>query len=131
MSSHDNLVRWLVSRQLPFEHQDGYDEEDYEALVTESTSDEEKEWKKAEFGSDGIPVWAGFNGRCNKRGDTCYSFWVGGSLDVLKQLDLIDMRANRRFLLEKTQHFIGGFSKLPKPGSPPGTCSSWGVWPVY
>ena len=26
---------------------------------------------------------AGFNGRCNKVADTCYSFWVGGSLAVL------------------------------------------------
>ena len=26
--------------------------------------------------------WAGFNGRCNKVADTCYSFWVGGSLGV-------------------------------------------------
>ena len=28
------------------------------------------------------PHWAGFNGRCNKVADTCYSFWVGGSLGV-------------------------------------------------
>lgn len=26
--------------------------------------------------------WAGFNGRCNKIADTCYSWWVGGSLAV-------------------------------------------------
>ena len=26
--------------------------------------------------------WAGFNGRCNKKSDTCYSFWAGGSLAV-------------------------------------------------
>lgn len=125
ISSHDNLTRWLVSRQVPFEHQDRYNEEDYEDPVIESTADEEIERKKAELESDGIPTWAGFNGRCNKRGDTCYSFWVGGSLDLLKKLHLIDLKANRRFLLEKTQHFIGGFSKLPTPGSPPGTCSSW------
>lgn len=25
---------------------------------------------------------AGFNGRCNKVADTCYSFWVGGTLAV-------------------------------------------------
>lgn len=28
------------------------------------------------------PLIAGFNGRCNKTTDTCYSFWVGGSLSV-------------------------------------------------
>ena len=27
-------------------------------------------------------LWAGFNGRCNKNTDTCYSFWAGGSLAV-------------------------------------------------
>ena len=26
--------------------------------------------------------FVGFNGRCNKRVDTCYAFWVTGSLDV-------------------------------------------------
>lgn len=26
--------------------------------------------------------WVGVNGRCNKVADTCYSFWVGGSLGV-------------------------------------------------
>ena len=26
--------------------------------------------------------WVGVNGRCNKVADTCYSYWVGGSLGV-------------------------------------------------
>lgn len=26
--------------------------------------------------------WAGFNGRCNKYADTCYSFWNTGTLEV-------------------------------------------------
>ena len=26
--------------------------------------------------------WVGVNGRCNKIADTCYSFWVGGTLGV-------------------------------------------------
>lgn len=30
--------------------------------------------------------FAGFNGRCNKACDTCYSFWVGGNLAVSIQL---------------------------------------------
>jgi len=55
----------------------------------------------------------GFCGRINKRGDTCYSFWVGGALDVLGHAELMDMEANRRFLLGQTQHLIGGFGKLP------------------
>lgn len=55
----------------------------------------------------------GFCGRINKRGDTCYSFWVGGALDVLGHTELMDMKANRTFLLGHTQHLVGGFGKLP------------------
>lgn len=29
-----------------------------------------------------LPDFVGFNGRCNKRVDTCYAFWVSASLDV-------------------------------------------------
>ena len=32
--------------------------------------------------------WAGFNGRCNKVADTCYSFWVGATLGVRTPPDL-------------------------------------------
>lgn len=27
-------------------------------------------------------LFVGFNGRCNKRADTCYAFWVGAALNV-------------------------------------------------
>ena len=30
--------------------------------------------------------WVGVNGRCNKVADTCYSFWVGGTLGVSSRL---------------------------------------------
>ncbi|KAL8702940.1 MAG: hypothetical protein Q9201_003894 [Fulgogasparrea decipioides] len=65
--------------------------------------------------------WAGLTGRCNKIADTCYSFWVGGSLSILNRIYLLDQHALRRYLIEKTQHRIGGFGKLP--GDPPG--KSW------
>jgi geranylgeranyl transferase type-1 subunit beta len=72
--------------------------------------------------------WAGFNGRPNKIADTCYCFWNTGALAVrtlslsrrcsanrtkqlLRQLDLIDKLRMRRYLLEKTQHIVGGFGK--------------------
>ena len=32
---------------------------------------------------------------------------------MLGKIDLMDVEANKRFMLEKTQHRIGGFSKLP------------------
>ncbi|KAI9848709.1 MAG: hypothetical protein M1837_006796 [Sclerophora amabilis] len=57
---------------------------------------------------------AGFNGRCNKVTDTCYSFWVGGSLAMLHREHLISADRNREFLLNETQHSIGGFGKSPE-----------------
>ena len=97
---------------------------DFESFECQSTAD----------------VVAGMNGRCNKPADTCYSFWAGASLAVRKAVDalvsivykefdkylsqilgkisLLDKSANRRYLLGKTQHRIGGFSKFP--GDPPG-----------
>ncbi|EPS44078.1 hypothetical protein H072_1947 [Dactylellina haptotyla CBS 200.50] len=56
----------------------------------------------------------GFNGRDNKRPDTCYSFWVVGCLDLLKKSHLVDAESNREYLLENTAHIIGGFGKVPK-----------------
>ncbi|MCJ1253144.1 hypothetical protein MMC24_000951 [Lignoscripta atroalba] len=67
--------------------------------------------------------WAGFNGRCNKVADTCYSFWVGGTLGILQKVHLLDFNANRRYLLDKTQHIIGGFGKVP--GDPPDIMHSY------
>ncbi|KAJ1661074.1 geranylgeranyl transferase type-1 subunit beta [Dispira simplex] len=54
----------------------------------------------------------GFHGRINKDDDTCYSFWVGATLLILDSYHLIDVRAQRNFLLS-TQRFIGGFAKAP------------------
>ncbi|KAI3393127.1 hypothetical protein diail_4695 [Diaporthe ilicicola] len=88
----------------------------------------------------------GFNGRCNKVADTCYTWWVLGSLSILGLLknlsssssssssssttspqspptplpstvDPSALVAARTFLLRQTQHAIGGFGK--RPGSPP------------
>ncbi|KAF8472779.1 terpenoid cyclases/protein prenyltransferase alpha-alpha toroid [Kalaharituber pfeilii] len=59
------------------------------------------------------PLTAGFSGRPNKPADTCYSFWVCGALSILSSSHLIHVPANRRFLLQLTQHLIGGFGKLP------------------
>lgn len=40
---------------------------------------------------------------------------------MLDRLDLVDAARNRRYLLEKTQHLIGGFGK--GVGEPPGKLS--------
>ena len=55
----------------------------------------------------------GFNGRINKKPDTCYTFWVGGSLQMLGCQDLIDRISTKRFLLKCQKTTIGGFSKVP------------------
>jgi geranylgeranyl transferase type-1 subunit beta len=55
----------------------------------------------------------GFNGRLNKLPDTCYTWWNSGALSLLGEDNLINRSPARRFLLEKTQHQIGGFAKHP------------------
>lgn len=53
----------------------------------------------------------GFNGRPNKDTDTCYSFWVGGTLALLGAEHVIDRRALRGFLLSNEDLLTGGFRK--------------------
>ncbi|KAI3470719.1 hypothetical protein Pfo_027382 [Paulownia fortunei] len=55
----------------------------------------------------------GFQGRANKPTDTCYAFWVGGVLRILRADKFIDERALRGFLLT-CQSEYGGFSKFPR-----------------
>lgn len=55
----------------------------------------------------------GFNGRVNKPPDTCYTFWVGGAMQILGDQDVIDKDSTREFLLKCQQNKVGGFSKLP------------------
>ncbi|KAL4930622.1 protein geranylgeranyltransferase type I subunit CDC43 [Aspergillus undulatus] len=116
------LVRWLVARQT---HELGDDEED-EAAGVPNENDAQNLAKAVDKlsldeGIDALPAtqppseeslqWAGFNGRCNKYADTCYSFWNGATLDMLGKLSMVDAERNRRYLLQKTQHFVGGFGK--------------------
>ena len=54
----------------------------------------------------------GFQGRPSKDADTCYSFWIGGSLKLLGSLDFVDKTGISTFVM--TCQFIGGgFSKVP------------------
>ena len=76
-------IRWLVSRQV------GYPESEDEVDV--ETDHKPSQVKLAGVYGDkplvpGLSLeeaqFVGFNGRCNKLADTCYSFWVTASLDV-------------------------------------------------
>jgi len=93
----DDMLHWLVSRQTGYIHED-------EGYAIDEDEDEEPEpftpgWKvqgaypalavnplEPQKESADVPpeelLWAGFNGRPNKVADTCYAFWVGGSLGV-------------------------------------------------
>ncbi|AOA64538.1 Geranylgeranyl transferase type-1 subunit beta [Komagataella phaffii CBS 7435] len=54
----------------------------------------------------------GFNGRENKSADTCYSFWVIGSLKLFNMEHLIDQKQIKQYLITVTQNkFMGGFTK--------------------
>lgn len=54
----------------------------------------------------------GYHGRPNKPNDTCYSFWVGATLDILGASNWTNPEGNHVFnLLCQTPY--GGFSKTP------------------
>ena len=94
-----NLLHWLASRQTSYLLED-----DDLTMVTEDASESVAGIPSTSFQVQGAyPVsavnssnpaeisaeapalnleCAGFNGRCNKVADTCYAFWVGGSLGV-------------------------------------------------
>jgi geranylgeranyl transferase type-1 subunit beta len=95
-------LEWLVHRQISYG--------EYNA--------EQLEYEFCDASDEGA-----FNGRENKYGDTCYAYWVLGSLSILQQrknpgvgettpLTLIDVDAARGYLLNVTQNQTrGGFAK--------------------
>lgn len=123
----DQLLRWLVSRQTEvLEEEDlpevGTDDANMGAEVLEGqTTLENSNTSAHETVKEPEKLlglqWAGFNGRCNKIADTCYCFWVLGAMSMLQAAHLADSQACSRYLLDKTQHLVGGFGKAP--GDPP------------
>ncbi|OJJ02945.1 hypothetical protein ASPVEDRAFT_132987 [Aspergillus versicolor CBS 583.65] len=123
----ESLVRWLVARQTA-ELGDEDEEDEEDPSNTENPADSNvQDLSDAVHGLsldksidmlpsilapiEGSLQWAGFNGRSNKYADTCYSFWNSATLEMLGKLPMVDADRNRRYLLEKTQHFVGGFGK--------------------
>ncbi|KAG9236909.1 terpenoid cyclases/protein prenyltransferase alpha-alpha toroid [Amylocarpus encephaloides] len=130
VAGHDKLpgltnipatIHWLVSRQV------GYREEEESDEGGELSQRDQRNALAGVYKDEplvpGLSLedeeFIGFNGRCNKNVDTCYAFWVGGSLDILgsSYANLINKPSIRSFLFALTQHRIGGFGK--HPGSPP------------
>ncbi|KAF9870650.1 prenyltransferase and squalene oxidase [Colletotrichum karsti] len=104
------LVKFLAYRQFEYlERDEESDDPDTANFLLPETL--------GQLSIDDNMRFVGFNGRCNKVADTCYCWWVGGTLQMLGHVDLIDDLPSRRFLMSKTQHLIGGFSKYP--GGPP------------
>lgn len=98
------LIRWLVSRQIAYgggNEVEAEEEEEEEEEPQNSMPSRMCGWTaEVEAGSHQAStadahvastlasltlsdsLFVGFSGRCNKRVDTCYSFWVSASLDV-------------------------------------------------
>lgn len=100
----ENMTRWLVSRQTLTlqDDEDGLDVADdeppdpepapappvfpptfhvlggFSALMDAATHTNPPSVEVSEYDRQ----WVGVNGRCNKVADTCYTFWVGGTLGV-------------------------------------------------
>ena len=96
----ESVTRWLVQRQTTFLREDE-DDSDIEETTAERPEEvtvalsagfqvrraylpdpeELHERDTVEPNANDL-LHAGFNGRCNKVADTCYSWWVGGTLSV-------------------------------------------------
>ncbi|KAJ5774593.1 Terpenoid cyclases/protein prenyltransferase alpha-alpha toroid [Penicillium paradoxum] len=119
------LITWLASRQTA-QLEEPAEDEDYEqpeAPETGSLGDRVRGLPNVQPVEPSTVPCAGFNGRCNKYADTCYSFWNGATLMMLDHYSVVDEVRNRHYLLEKTQHLVGGFGK--GPGDPPDLLHSY------
>jgi geranylgeranyl transferase type-1 subunit beta len=131
VSNVPRTLHWLVSRQTTtLDDDDGLDTYNDETDTSETCHDAHTFVKlgtypsgQAESNTKGRPhihfelQWVGMNGRPNKTADTCYAYWTCTPLQVLGRLDIIDPQPIRKWLLDKTQHIVGGFGKVT--GDPP------------
>jgi geranylgeranyl transferase type-1 subunit beta len=127
----DATLKWFVSRQTAtLDGDDGIDTLNDETDTSETCHDAHSFVKlgsfisaNAETSMKGVPhphfelQWVGVNGRCNKVADTCYAYWVSAPLKMLGYGHIIDQKPIRKWLLDKTQHLVGGFGKVT--GDPP------------
>jgi geranylgeranyl transferase type-1 subunit beta len=92
-------ISWLVSRQVEYvaefvavkkldeevEAEHGAEEDGKSEGTRQKQPDGDNESTEP-LSLEGLSLhespFVGFNGRCNKRVDTCYAFWVTGSLDA-------------------------------------------------
>ncbi|KAH7312630.1 geranylgeranyl transferase type I beta subunit [Stachybotrys elegans] len=106
------LIKFLVCRQFAYLAKEEEDD----------VANDDSNFIQAESGALAY-THVGFNGRWNKKADTCYFWWVGGTLMLLDEAELINTRPACRYVLDITQHAIGGFGKAG--GSPPDVFHSY------
>ncbi|KAH8173682.1 prenyltransferase and squalene oxidase repeat domain-containing protein [Sarocladium implicatum] len=109
---HDDLIKFLAHRQFPYmaaEEEAEAIEEDAENLIEQGL--------EALSMAENSCEYVGYNGRWNKKADTCYCWWAGGALKLLDKVSFMKRDPSRSYLLGITQHRIGGFSKTH--GGPP------------
>ena len=84
----------------------------------------------------------GYCGRTSKPPDSCYSFWIGATLDLLGAFSLSDVPSTRSFLLNSCQYMIsfamrvdgdsdnGGDGSVCSPNPPVQYCTRCGFCKV-
>lgn len=131
VSDLQRTLKWLASRQTAtLDNDDGTDTLDDETDTSETCHDAHSFVKLGSYISPQAQAnlkerppahfelqWVGMNGRVNKVADTCYAYWVSAPLQMLGYSHVIDQAPIRKWLLDKTQHMIGGFGKVT--GDPP------------
>ncbi|RFU76537.1 farnesyltransferase geranylgeranyltransferase type-1 subunit alpha [Trichoderma arundinaceum] len=109
IADRQGLLRFLAHRQ--FTYLSKKEETD------EGAAENYLEAKLGDLNLDGGYPYTGFNGRWNKKADTCYTWWACGTLKLLDCDDFYDAVPSCNYLLDITQHRIGGFGK--SVGDPP------------
>jgi len=93
----EDLIRWCVMRQY--------------SLPKRNNNDVNVEKVHNGYYDEDTDAAAGMQGRPNKLQDTCYSYWIGGTLHILSESHLLDGWALREYVLT-CQSPYGGFGKV-------------------
>ncbi|KAK1241308.1 hypothetical protein MKX08_001282 [Trichoderma sp. CBMAI-0020] len=105
------LLKFLAHRQFKYLS-------NTEAIASDGGSTENYlEAKLGDLSLDGERAYTGFNGRWNKKADTCYTWWACSMFRLLDADYNYDAVPTGNYLLDITQHIIGGFGKAV--GEPP------------
>ncbi|KAG5926479.1 hypothetical protein E4U42_003278 [Claviceps africana] len=98
------LIRFLVHRQFNYLVQE-------EEADSDSDNQNFIEPKLGALSLENSCTHVGWNGRWNKKADTCYCWWVAGTLSMMDSFHAVNVAPSRAYLLDITQHRIGGFAK--------------------